>query len=80
MEFAFAQMYVFEMDDETCPVWCESFDDLGHWAAPTPFFKVADAVAHLTAQHPGVYVDSLDAADAVESIAFARSAENSLFS
>ena len=58
MEFAFAQMYVFEMDDETCPVWCESFDDLGHWAAPTPFFKVADAV---------------------ESIAFARSAENSLF-
>lgn len=55
------QYYVFTMDDEACPVWCEMFFGTQHVAsAPTPFSTVEMAVAELRRLHPEAYVDELD--------------------
>ena len=53
------QYYVFTMPNDSCPIWVEGFDDLGHWVAPTPFFDVETALRELDQLHPGAVIDSL---------------------
>lgn len=71
----FPQMYVFTMpSDSICSVWCEGFDELGHYAAPTPFETVAVALAALQALHPTYYIDELEigSSDHRDAIEFAH--------
>jgi hypothetical protein len=65
------QYYVFESAGNVC---IEGFDDLGHWAAPSPFTSVESALRGLKRQHPAAIVDSLlYAADIAEASALALS-------
>lgn len=54
-----AQFYVFTMPGDSCPIWVEGFDELGHWVAPSPFFDVETALTELDQLHPGAMIDSL---------------------
>ena len=62
------QYYVFQgtgpSDWGGSAAWVEAFDDLGHWVAPTPFRETSVALAHLTSQHVGALVDTIDGVEA----------------
>lgn len=52
------QYYLFTVPGDRA-VWCEMFTADGHYVAPTPFFDMANALAHLSELHPGATVDTL---------------------
>ena len=61
------QYYVFTMPGDSCPIWVEGFDDMGHWVAPSPFFDLESALSALDELHPGAHVDSLCYAEDITS-------------
>jgi hypothetical protein len=64
-----AQYYVFSLNGSA---YVEGFDDLGHWAAPSPYTSVERAVAALKVQHPTAVVDTVcDPSDISEASALA---------